>query len=449
MLHVPFTYFPDPCGGTEVYVKDLASALAGHGFNSAVAAPGRVSTRYTFGGIPVFRFAIDHRGSLDLAYGRPDETAAANFIQVLRNTRPDVVHLHARTAAVSLRLVRLAQETGAKVVFTYHTPSASCPNGNMMHEGVRPCDGHIEPRRCVACVLRSRHVSSLVSAVAAAAPARVIAAVASLPMQRKPISSARIPGLIARHGVDFRAFIEAVDHVVAVSDWVHGVLIANGTDADKLSVSRQGIAVSATSPHPARRAVSGQAPLRIAYFGRLAPEKGADILASALQSMPGLPAEAHFYAVRQDGSEAQYDRLIAQSRQDSRLVVRTMLPPDAVVEAMSGYDLVAIPSRWLETGPLVALEAFAAGVPVLGSRLGGLCEIVRDGIDGLLLAPGDVSAWASAIDRLAGDRGIVQKLRTGIAPPRRIDACAADMARVYGRLLAGTIEGQRRTAAPA
>ena len=85
--------------------------------------------------------------------------------------------------------------------------------------------------------------------------------------------------------------------------------------------------------------------------------------------------------------------------------------PERVIGIMADYDLIAIPSRCLETGPLVALEAFAAGVPVLGANLGGIAELVRDGVDGILVAPDDPSAWAAAIARLSVNPHIVRELQ--------------------------------------
>ena len=77
------------------------------------------------------------------------------------------------------------------------------------------------------------------------------------------------------------------------------------------------------------------------------------------------------------------------------------MPPTDVVERLSVYDVVAVPSQGLETGPLVVLEAFAAGVPVLGSAIGGIADKVNDGVDGFLVRPFDSETeWASALEAL-------------------------------------------------
>jgi hypothetical protein len=153
VLHVPYIYFPDAVGGTEVYVRALAQRLGARGYRSAVAAPGKLAATYVDGGLPVYRFPTDLRPRLELAYGVADEIAAEGFRTIIAQSRPDIVHLHARTAATSERLVDVAHAAGARVVFTYHTPTASCARGTMMLFGETPCDGVIDRKRCVACAL--------------------------------------------------------------------------------------------------------------------------------------------------------------------------------------------------------------------------------------------------------------------------------------------------------
>jgi len=81
------------------------------------------------------------------------------------------------------------------------------------------------------------------------------------------------------------------------------------------------------------------------------------------------------------------------------------------------------------------LEAFAAGVPVLGSRLGGIAELVREDVDGILVEPASVAGWTAALRTLATEPDRLARLRTGIRPPRTMTTAAAEMAALYRRLL--------------
>jgi glycosyltransferase involved in cell wall biosynthesis len=245
----------------------------------------------------------------------------------------------------------------------------------------------------------------------------------------------RIPALIASDRRAFDRFMSKVDHVVAVCQWVDDLLVRNGVQPEKITLSRQGVDQPAA---PSRTRVPRPigATLRLAYFGRIERAKGPDLLARALALIPYVNVRVDFFAVRQDwGKDTDYDWLLAQGRADMRLTLNAPIPPDAVIDTMRDYDLIVVPSRWLETGPLVVLQAFAAGVPVLGADLGGIVELVRNGVDGILVAADDPEAWANTIAQLTEDRGMVDALRTGIAPPRSMDAAADDMVNIYSGLL--------------
>jgi glycosyltransferase involved in cell wall biosynthesis len=387
-------------------------------------------------GLAVYRFASDRRRRLELAYGVPDEIAAEGFRLVLRKTRPRIVHLHARTSAVSESLVDSAHDAGAAVVFTYHTPTVSCARGTMMLFGQEPCDGIIEPRRCTACALAALGVPKSLAGLAAVTPNAFGAAARVLAKDRERLSFLRIPDLIAGGRLQFYDFMRKVDHVVAVCQWVREVLERNGVPPERITLSRQGLSQAVLHPRP-RTARDRCGPLRIAYFGRIDRAKGPDLLARALKILPKVPVQVDIFAIRQAvGPDRVFDWLAAQAEQDPRLTVRPAVAPDKVVSVMAEYDLVAVPSRCLETGPLVVLEAFAAGVPVLGADLGGIAELVRSGTDGHLVPPDDDVAWAAAIARLANDRNLIHEMRGRITAPRGIEAVVDDMATIYSNVVA-------------
>lgn len=421
MLHVPFGYFPDASGGTEVYVRGLVRELVARGVAGAIAAPGAESGSYRIDGAPVRRYAAE-----------PAESAAAAFAAVLDEIRPALVHFHALSPAVNADCARAAKARGLPVVWTYHTPTLSCARGTMMRFGISPCDGQFRPWRCTAC------------AGHALLGSRVLAgALASLPTAASALLGAAIPGRAGtalgsrarqvRRDAGFRAAMALADRVVAVCEWVREALIANGVPDGRIVLSRQGLVQTVAAPEPREVARAG-VPLRIGYFGRIDPTKGVHVLIQALAAIPEVPVRLDIHGVIQPGAERRVDALRAMAAGDARVRFLEPLPMDAVPGAMAAHDFIAVPSRWLETGPLVVLEAFAAGVPVLGSRLGGIAELVRDHVDGELLPVGDPLAWASAIRRLAEAPGRVAALRAGVQPPRTMAAVADDMLGVYGSL---------------
>jgi glycosyltransferase involved in cell wall biosynthesis len=152
-----------------------------------------------------------------------------------------------------------------------------------------------------------------------------------------------------------------------------------------------------------------------------------------------MPLELDIYGVVENPEQSAYVRSLRElAAGDTRVRFCPPVSSHQVPALLHLYDVVAVPSRWLETGPLVVLEAFAAGVPVVGSRLGGIVELVADGVNGLLLEPQSVAAWTGVLRELVEHPDVLQRLRGGIRPPRQMDAVADDMHRVYADLLRHT-----------
>ncbi|HYW09930.1 MAG TPA: glycosyltransferase, partial [Longimicrobium sp.] len=132
-LHLPFGYPPDPPGGTEVYVRGLCRSLRARGVECAVAAPTTgPAGRYEVDGVDVHRFGFDETDDPRELHGPGCPRAVREFLGVMEMERPDVVHLHSFTRAVSPSLARAARAAGARVVFTYHTPAATCERGSLL-----------------------------------------------------------------------------------------------------------------------------------------------------------------------------------------------------------------------------------------------------------------------------------------------------------------------------
>ena len=387
-------------------MRALARGLSARGYPSTIAAPADTSAEYPYDELPVYRFRTDRRKRLELAYGVPDEVAAQGFKTIVERVRPAMVHLHARTSAISERLVDIAHEFGARVIFTYHTPTASCVRGTMMLFGERPCDGVIDRTRCTACAISALGMPRSIARAAAAVPEALSARASGIPSNMKPFSYSRIPGLLATACRRLPCFIAKVDHVIAVCRWVRDVLERNGVPSAKITLLRHGISQQKQTWN-GNAACEETSPLRIAYFGRSNRAKGVDLLVEALALMPHVELRLDLYLVRQPGDRRDFRRIVRQAKSDSRIRVQMPVSPDRVGEIMARYQLIAVPSRGLETGPLVVLEAFSAGVPVLGANHGGIAELVRDGIDGILFAPGNVRALSDALTALATEPALV------------------------------------------
>jgi glycosyltransferase involved in cell wall biosynthesis len=182
---------------------------------------------------------------------------------------------------------------------------------------------------------------------------------------------------------------------------------------------------------------------RILAVGRLKPPKDFQTLVEALAALPHGSFDALIVG---DGPDrARLEEQIRELWLTGR--VRLAGQRRDVPELLAGADVFVLPSR-SEGHPVSVLEAMAAGVPVVASRVGGIPEQVEDGVTGLLVEPGDPEALAAALGRLAADPALRRRL--GVAGRRRaekafdLDAFRRAHLEVYSREFA-----RRRLPAPA
>src|SRR5262245_23041494 len=277
-LHVPFGFFPDAVGGTEVYVTELAAALAHRGHPAIVAAPGPEDADYVYQGLPVHRFAASEQVSdVSQLYGDSDQEAARRFGRILDRARPDIFHLHAFTRACSVGLVREAKARNIPVVFTYHTPTVSCQRGTLLEFGERPCDGRVETSRCSSCTLHSLGVNAMASRVLGYTPIAVGDVLHAAGLQGGSWTALRMSSLIDRRYHALSALFVLVDRVVAFAPWVGELLKRNGVVDRKIVLSPHGIS-GVTTARPIRTRMGESNRIRVAHLGRLDPVKGTSLL---------------------------------------------------------------------------------------------------------------------------------------------------------------------------
>jgi glycosyltransferase involved in cell wall biosynthesis len=113
--------------------------------------------------------------------------------------------------------------------------------------------------------------------------------------------------------------------------------------------------------------------------------------------------------------------VLAAAKGDARITFAGAYGEQDTARVFADMDVLVVPSTWYENTPFVVLEAFAAGVPVIASDLGGLSEVVTPDKNGLLFAPGDVGALSRAIERVAGDPSWFRQL--DVQPLGGIDEC--------------------------
>jgi glycosyltransferase involved in cell wall biosynthesis len=188
---------------------------------------------------------------------------------------------------------------------------------------------------------------------------------------------------------------------------------AGGASSGKVDVIHCGVDPDAFPA--ADRGTDG--PLRIVAVGTLHEVKGQAHLIEACRMLAerGIAFTCRFIG---DGPDREaLARLIDRDALGDRVTLAGRMTSDAVAEELARSDVLAAPSVPTSGGkregiPVVLMEAMAAGLPVVASRLSGIPELVTDEVSGLLVPPGDDTALADALERLAGDSLLRARLGT-------------------------------------
>lgn len=199
-------------------------------------------------------------------------------------------------------------------------------------------------------------------------------------------------------------------------------LIANSEATRATLPAGRAVAIGNVCPPLTPQPPPGGARLRVGLVGRIAPWKGQDVFlralaATALDLQPVVVGAPLF---GEEGYAQSLRRLAAELGLDVEWA--GFLPDPA--EAMAAMDIVVHCSTVPEPFGQVVVEALALGRCVVAAGAGGPAEVVTDGVDGLLTPPGDVTALAAALRRLAADPVLRHRLET--AAPAAAAPFAAD-----------------------
>jgi glycosyltransferase involved in cell wall biosynthesis len=200
-------------------------------------------------------------------------------------------------------------------------------------------------------------------------------------------------------------------HVFTPSSYLRDLVIGWGVAAERVSVMPNPAPFSGPteSRDELRRRYALDGPT-LAFGGRLTAQKSLDVMIAALATCPGVAL-----VVVGDGGER--DALVADVTargMADRVRVLGALPRAEVLQVFAAADASILSSSW-ENFPHSVIESLAVGTPVIATRVGGVSEVVEDGVNGLLVRTGDADALAAAVRRFFADEELRTKLRARAA----------------------------------
>ena len=380
-------YPPSRLGGAEIYVERLARWLALDNEVIVITTePGRrfrVRREVASHGLVIYRLApinVAHLSQVEggllqkTVYRSVDLVHPQVFLTVrhlLAAERPDLVHVH-NWIGLSLSAVLLgAKLRGVPTALTLHDYGLLCVYGSLFHHA----DGH----------------------------------------QCRPDLECRVLTVLSR------GMTSGVRLVISPSNFVMEEHRRRGFFGNAIQKRLPYGVEPASFPSKAQQ----KATFDVLFMGRIQRHKGLSVLIRAFRRLPSDRLRLHIA-----GTGPLVGDCLQLASGDPRIRFYGFVGGEAKRSLLETADALVLPSLWPDNYPLSIQEAFQAGAVTLASRIGGIPEMINDGVNGLLLPPGDETALAEAIDRLSRSPELAEALRSAAHESVRLDDMADHIPRI-------------------
>jgi glycosyltransferase involved in cell wall biosynthesis len=442
-------FFPESTGGAEVLARDTAKMLQhrGHDVRVFTAYPAKTQVKdeerfdtYSYNGLTVERFfhspvAMGTQSNIfELEYN--NLFFAGYFRDFLERWKPDVVHffhLHRLTGSA----ISVCAELGIPAVYTATDFWTICPLSQLRLEDNSMCTG--PDRNAVKCL---RHL------VMAFQPEEIRSKMRMMPdwvlgltvrsikagLASKSWFSPYVKALAARPEF-MKGHVNMLKRVLVPTRLMGSFLQRHVVDKSRIRFQQYGINMTPFESQPKNDRKWRGETLRVGFIGALFEHKGAHILLQAIRSLPRSISVAVSVHGNLNQSPEYGETLKAIAGEDNRISFCGSFPNDQIGRILAELDILVVPSLWYENSPLVIYEAQAAGCPVIATDLGGMSEVVVDGVNGLLFQRGDIAGLARAIALVARDRELLATLARNARQPKSMSEYVTELETCYEEVI--------------
>lgn len=267
---------------------------------------------------------------------------------LLKDLRPDVAHFHNTFPLISPSAYAACRDNGVPVIQTLHNFRLICPGGLLLRKG-NPCED------CVGTSL--------------------LPALKHRCYRNSILATGAIVWMLQRNRWK-GSYNKFVSRYVALTHFAANRLIQGGLPRERIIVKPN---CMINAPNPGRGGGG-----YVVYVGRLSEEKGVRTLIAAWRGLKTIPLKV----LGEGPLRRELEEVVA--RENLPIEFMGYCARDAAIRVVSDAAFQIVPSEWYEGFPMVIVEAYACGTPIIASRIGSLDEIVEDGQTGMKFRPGDV-----------------------------------------------------------
>ena len=417
-------FFPNNCGGTEVYVYNLACFLKKHGHKVAIIIPNinRYNCNYEYKGIKVYQYPVLKLSLNKMSNGIRNSTGLEYFRDILYRIKPDIIHFHTFNRVMNTEHMLIAKSMGVKTVFTTHLVGIFCARGDLFYKNKTICNGKIRFQRCMSCYIHQKQKNIFLPEIKAIGVNLLLIFFPSL----KRIKPSFF--LLKNKKRELRILDKCCDKIISISNWMLSLYRLNGVKNVVLIPHR----ISHRKNITVKKTKSNL--IRLVYVGRLYPIKRIELLLQVLTDFNKNDFDLMMIVIP-DKKNINYYNDIKQRYNDLGFNKwYENLSHDKVLELMKSTEILCLPSI-SEVAPMVIKEAFDSGIPVLGSNIPPIEELVIHNKNGLLFNVNSISSLKKQLNRLLIEDSLLQKLKEEVKPMTHINETYQIIEQQYRQLV--------------
>lgn len=356
-------------GGSEKYYFELAKLLKDHGHTVAFFSMKNENNIKT-GDREYFVDEIDmNTGSkfeaLNVIYSKKNK---ALMEKALEEFKPDIVHINNFQRQLSASIIDAVKEKNIPLIMTAHDLNPICPASIMLYNG-EVCEDCIT-KGYTSCIKKKCIKNSMLKSVL---------------------------GYIEKKYYDLHKIFCKVDCIISPSEFNKNQLLKGKLKCNDITVIHNFVNETEKTDY-----TLGDCAF---YFGRLSREKGILNLVEAINNIPGARL-----IIAGDGPEREnIQAYIKEHKLENRITLLGYLNQNDIRENIRKCRFVTVPSIWYENCPYSILETMEIGKPIIGSKIGGIPELIQDGINGFTYEHNDVTKLTNILMKLFGNDETVKQ----------------------------------------
>lgn len=356
-------------GGSEKYYFELAELLKKHGHTVAFFSMKNENNIKT-GDREYFVDEIDmNTGSkfeaLNVIYSKKNK---ALMEKALEEFKPDIVHINNFQRQLSASIIDAVKEKNIPLIMTAHDLNPICPASIMLYNG-EVCEDCIT-KGYTSCIKKKCIKNSMLKSVL---------------------------GYIEKKYYDLHKMFCKVDCIISPSEFNKNQLLKGKLKCNDITVIHNFVNETKKTDY-----TLGDCAF---YFGRLSREKGILNLVKSINNIPGARL-----IIAGDGPEREnIQAYIKEHKLESRITLLGYLNQNDIRENIRKCRFVTVPSIWYENCPYSILETMEIGKPIIGSKIGGIPELIQDGINGFTYEHNDVTELTNILMKMFGNDEMVKQ----------------------------------------